>query len=122
VETNQDHERRRFRRVLFDAPVEIVLGDATFTTLLVDLSLKGALVQTPAHWPGGPGTEARITVRLDEGDDVITMDGQVVHQEESHVGFQCLQIDMDSITHLRRLVELNLGDAELLERELSQLG
>ena len=30
-------------------------------------------------------------------------------------------IDLDSITHLRRLVELNLGDEKLLERELSHL-
>ncbi|NQD96622.1 PilZ domain-containing protein, partial [Pseudomonas sp. CrR25] len=28
----------------------------------------------------------------------------------------------DSISHLRRLVELNLGDEALLERELTALG
>jgi len=31
-------------------------------------------------------------------------------------------IDLDSISHLRRLVELNLGDEALLERELAALG
>jgi hypothetical protein len=30
-------------------------------------------------------------------------------------------MEIDSITHLRRLVELNLGDEALLERELEQL-
>ena len=30
-------------------------------------------------------------------------------------------IDLDSITHLRRLVELNSGDAAMLERELHTL-
>jgi hypothetical protein len=29
---------------------------------------------------------------------------------------------MESIGHLRRLVELNLGDSNLLERELENLG
>ena len=30
-------------------------------------------------------------------------------------------IDLESISHLRRLVELNLGDSSLLERELAAL-
>ena len=36
-------------------------------------------------------------------------------------GLHCLAIDIDSVTHLRRLVELNLGDPALLEREVSAL-
>jgi hypothetical protein len=31
------------------------------------------------------------------------------------------QIDIDSISQLRRMVELNLGDSEMLERDLSSL-
>jgi hypothetical protein len=38
------------------------------------------------------------------------------------LGFVCRHIDLDSISHLRRLVELNLGDETLLERELAALG
>ena len=30
-------------------------------------------------------------------------------------------IELDSIVHLKRLVELNLGDESLLERELTEL-
>jgi hypothetical protein len=33
----------------------------------------------------------------------------------------CKEIDLDSISHLRRLIELNLGDQEELERELGAL-
>jgi hypothetical protein len=38
------------------------------------------------------------------------------------LGFVCRHIDLESISHLRRLVELNLGDESLLERELAALG
>jgi hypothetical protein len=31
---------------------------------------------------------------------------------------KCNFIDVDSISHLKRMVELNLGDASLLNREL----
>ena len=41
---------------------------------------------------------------------------------QDHLGFVCRHIDLDSISHLRRLVELNLGDESLLERELAALG
>jgi hypothetical protein len=44
------------------------------------------------------------------------------HAERGQIGFECEHIDIDSISNLRRLVELNLGDAELLERQLGALG
>jgi hypothetical protein len=43
------------------------------------------------------------------------------HTRGQNAGLLCLDIDIDSVTHLRRLVELNLGDSDLLERELSAL-
>jgi hypothetical protein len=46
---------------------------------------------------------------------------KVMHVEGRHVGLRCESIDLDSITHLRRLVELNSGDPGLLDRELGSL-
>jgi len=43
------------------------------------------------------------------------------HIEENHIGLKCHSIDIDSITHLKRLVELNLADETLLHRELETL-
>lgn len=45
----------------------------------------------------------------------------LAHEKGRQLGFYCEEIDLDSITHLRRLIELNLGSSELLERELSAL-
>jgi hypothetical protein len=45
-----------------------------------------------------------------------------MRDEQELLGFVCQYIDLDSISHLRRLVELNLGDGSLLERELAALG
>jgi hypothetical protein len=49
------------------------------------------------------------------------MQGVITHVEGLYIGLACRNIDLDSVTHLRRLVELNLGDVALLERELSAL-
>jgi hypothetical protein len=55
------------------------------------------------------------------GDAVIAMAGELAHVEGSHVGVLCRSIDIESITHLRRLIEVNLGDATASERELKAL-
>ena len=91
------------------------------TCELLDVSLRGALVEVPASCAARAGQPATLTIRLDAGDATIRMEGLVAHREGGQVGLRCVEIDIDSIAHLRRLVELNLGDEELLERELSAL-
>jgi hypothetical protein len=123
MDNNQDHERRRFRRILFDAPALLVREDRDFSTKLVDISLNGALVLQPEDWDGKSDDELRLTVMLDSQESTcIHMEATVAHIDEGEIGLRCRHIDMDSITHLRRLVELNLGDADLLQRELEALG
>jgi len=47
--------------------------------------------------------------------------GVVAHSEAGHIGLTCQHIDLDSAAHLRRLVELNLGDETQLRRKLQAL-
>jgi len=53
---------------------------------------------------------------------VVQMEVRLAHSRDGLLGFECRAIDLDSLSHLRRLVELNLGDARLLDRELAALG
>ena len=120
--TADSDERRRFVRILFDAPVTLKTQDASFASHLIDISLKGALVRCPDDWKAFINDPVELAVSLDETQTLIRMQVQLAHAEHDHIGFICKEIDIDSITHLRRLVELNLGDADLLERELEALG
>ena len=119
--TETHHERRRFRRVLFDSPARITDSRSEFITTLVDLSLNGALLIRPDDWEIESGSEVSLTVLLDDKATRIRMEALVAHQEEDTLGLRCRTIDMESIGHLRRLVELNLDDPGLLERELENL-
>jgi hypothetical protein len=49
------------------------------------------------------------------------MQVKLTHEDPGQLGFVCQYIDLDSISHLRRLIELNLGDQEELDRELAAL-
>ncbi len=114
-------ERRRFSRITFHRPAELDLGAEKATCEVIDVSLKGALVEVPVSFGPAVGQRCTLVIRLDAGDAAIRMEGDVVHREGTLVGVRCREIDLDSISHLRRLVELNIGDDDLLHRELSAL-
>ena len=61
------------------------------------------------------------TISLDDSTR-LQMEVVLTRTRNELLGFVCRHIDLDSISHLLRLVELNLGDESLLERELAALG
>jgi len=119
--TDSPSDRRRFQRIEFDAATELVQGDRRWPVELHDLSLKGLLVRRPEGWDADAKQPFEARVRLAD-DAEVRMEVAMTHEEGDLIGFVCQHIDLDSIAHLRRLVELNLGDDALLERELAALG
>ena len=115
------NEKRRFSRIPFDAEVEVRAGESRWKSALVDVSLKGALVARPPGQEMASGERCALEIRLSDSDVAIDMDASVAHIDEAHIGFRCEHIGLDDMSRLRRLVELNLGDPELLDRELSAL-
>ena len=115
------HERRHFVRVGFDAPALLTTSTAAFSVHVLDLSLKGALIMVPAQAALGQGTLCQLTIPLADTGNHIAMSTEVAHVQGLHTGLLCKGIDLDSVTHLRRLIELQLGDPALLERDLAEL-
>ena len=116
-------ERRLHSRIAFHSPAELVFPDRTISVIVLDLSLKGALISLPADLAIDQQSVCMLHVHLNDAEikDNISMEARVAHCDGARAGLLCLTIDIDSVTHLRRLVELNLGDPKLLERELSTL-
>lgn len=115
------HERRHFVRVGFDAPALLTTATDAFSVHVMDLSLKGALIMAPAQAELETGMLCQITIPLADTGNHIAMSTEVAHVEGLHTGLLCRGIDLDSVTHLRRLIELQLGDPALLERDLGEL-
>ncbi|HET8538701.1 MAG TPA: PilZ domain-containing protein [Anaeromyxobacter sp.] len=116
-----DDERRRFSRIAFHRPADLDVRIAQGTCEVLDVSLKGALVEVPYGFPAHVGQRCTLVIRLDAGDVAIRMEGEIVHREGTQAGIRCVEIDLESISHLRRIVELNVGDEDVLHRELSAL-
>ena len=114
-------ERRHFARVAFDADAQLTTTADRLAVKVMDLSLKGALLRLPVPGLLKPGDPCLLNISLAEMDVGIAMAGEVAHVEGKQAGVLCRSIDIESITHLRRLLEMNLGDPRLLERELKTL-
>ncbi len=117
-------EQRHFTRIPFDAKIRILPtnNNQNWGGQLLDISLNGALVTRADNWPAKIGDQIKLELQLGEDTDThLHMDATIAHIEDNRVGLHCLQMDLDTATHLHRLLELNLGDPELLKRELSEL-
>ncbi|WP_223485867.1 PilZ domain-containing protein [Pseudomonas sp. A-RE-19] len=113
-------DRRRFKRIAFDARSELSQGEFIWPVKLIDLSLKGLLIEKPEPWLGNPDWHFLVDIHLNE-DVEIKMDVMLTHDDHGQLGFVCKHISLESIERLRRLIEFNLGDPRELERELGAL-
>ena len=114
-------EQRRFHRIEFEADCELHWQDQIWPVQMLDISLKGVLLQRPPGWDMPLDEPFEVTVFLNGTEAGIVMAVVLRHVEEQRLGFQVQYIDLDSAIHLRRLVELNLGDSDSLEREFGNL-
>jgi hypothetical protein len=118
--TDSHEDRRRFKRISFDAKTELTQGAKSWPVHLIDLSLKGLLIERPSPWQGNPDEPFIVDIHLNVDIDV-QMEVRLTHDDHNHLGFVCEHIGLESVTHLRRLIELNLADHHELERELAAL-
>jgi len=117
---SDSHERRRFKRIPFDAPTVLTQDDKRWNVELLDISFKGFLIETPDGWNGDRDAVFHAAICL-SADNMIHMKVTLAHEERHHLGFYCPLIDDVSMSHLRQIVERNLGDSTELMREFQKL-
>ncbi len=110
--------RRNFSRVKFDSKVFINCGKLSIEAQLADISLKGALVNPNDRIEIDEGDKCIFEFHLNDSDVVLKIDSLLVYDENNHLGLKFDNIDLESMIHLRRLVELNVGDPDQIQKEL----
>ncbi|GGB49515.1 cyclic diguanosine monophosphate-binding protein [Oceanisphaera marina] len=115
-------ERRLFIRIGFSTPAWLVQADGQqHQSEVKDISLQGALVTVTEPWTVQNGEPVELRLALDGYDQHITMLAYQRFHQPGAIGLECQQLDINSAEHLRRLVELNLGDEALLLRQFEEL-
>lgn len=113
-------DRRKYTRVEFHAKAWVRQGSLSYEAGIVDVSLNGILLDTPDTYQIRADQPAEIVITLSEN-AVIKMRSQLIHSSNHIQGFRIESLDMDSICHLRRLIELNMNDPVAPERVLEEL-
>jgi hypothetical protein len=113
--------RRQFTRILCSIPAELAIEQQVFNVTIHDISLKGVLLFVDTKGLFLEKKLGLLSVKLDDFGAKIIMKVTVAHQKGNKIGLQCNGIDIESVSLLRRLIELNLADDKQFNKELSQL-
>ena len=112
-------KNRHFRRITFAAEVTLISGQNTWTGELLDVAMKGAMVGTEAPLPLSLSGEYSLRISLPGTPISLDFEAELVHSEERCYGFKFISESLETLTHLRKLIELNTGDTEATRSELS---
>lgn len=115
------NEHRKFYRADFKTHGYILMEDGEqIPFVLKNISLKGILV-TLEDERLKKGDACNLRIKLMPSDIEIDTTSILVHEDDGDKGFFFREIDLDSMIHLRRLLELNTPNAGEIEKELAFL-
>ncbi|MCY0964758.1 PilZ domain-containing protein [Parathalassolituus penaei] len=112
--------QRRFTRVPFLRRARIETRGYQMDAQCLDISARGVLLVRPPEVDWALEQHIRITIVITERESIL-MDCSVAHIDDDVVGCACDSMDLESLTVLRRVLELNLPDSVSIHRELAEL-
>jgi hypothetical protein len=112
-------ERRKFQRVPFETEAEINCKEKKSHGKLLDISLQGALIQGKGTIPFETGNVCDLSIHLSGTDITLQFDVDLVHREDNRFGLRFIGEDTETMTHLKRLLESNIGSSEVIDKEIS---
>jgi len=110
-------EQRNYQRIKFNTESDIRIKDKDYRCDLVDLALQGALFRSEQELPVALGGQVSLSIYLPDSSIQMKFVGELIHRQRSFYGFIFVSEEAESLGHLRRLLELNFGNAEQAEEE-----
>ena len=113
--------KRRFSRVPLRALCLMTDQGHSKLVNLIDISLKGALFEITDGLPILIGKKCFLTITLIPALINLDFDAEVVHVNDALVGVRFEQMDLDTLIHLRAVLEANTGAPDRIRDELEFL-
>lgn len=109
-------ERRKRIRVPVQFEVIIALGNMEHRVETINLSLTGVLCVTNPRFE--KNVPCNIRIKLNE-EVKIDLEGKILRVGEDETAISFTSMDEESFFHLKRIMELNAGDADEIDREIT---
>jgi hypothetical protein len=114
----KNEERRHYHRVGFHGSAMLSSGDVTTSVEILDICLAGALLKLSSEVQNMNPFVLKVTL----SDEVsFQMSGSLESRRDGNTALHRDLNQLENDYHLRRLLELNLGDPELVERDVKTL-
>ena len=114
-------EKRRFSRIACCEKVIVQWGRGIVEAKILDISLKGVLLELNGDGDICPNDNCRITLNLKNSDIVLQFSAAVVHSRKQLVGVRFVHMDIDTFIHLRSLLEARTANPDQVMDELAFL-
>ena len=111
-------EKRYFSRINFKARSQIEFDNNTYEGDLLDISLRGALLSFKDTVPLKKKDCCTLIICLHSTDIRLIFEAELTHVHKNNMGFRFLSEDIGTMTHLRNLISLNVGDYDKITDEL----
>jgi|TARA_B100002003_G_C13823595_1_gene405275 hypothetical protein len=111
-------EKRYFSRINFAARTQIEFNSNVYEGELLDLSLRGALLSFKDQIPMKMKDSCTLVISLHSSDIKLIFEAELTHIHKNNLGFKFLGEDVGTMTHLRNLLSLNVGDYDKITDEL----
>lgn len=121
IQGNTRMEKRRFSRVAFAEKCVIEYEGRSFDVTLEDISLKGALVRFQGEIVCRQGDRLELSFLLGGSDIHMKFSAEVVHIGEDTAGVKFVEASLDTMIHLRGLMEARTLDPGKIQNELAFL-
>ncbi len=114
-------EARRFSRVEYGESCVVEYGSVSVTSHLRNISLRGALVELGNGMGCRKGDRCRLLFHLGNPDYLMQFGGEFVHVRGRLTGIRFVEADLNTMFHLRNLLEAITGNTDQLMREIDLL-
>jgi len=114
-------ERRRFSRIIYQVPALIEQGNLAMQATIQDLSLHGLLLKVEDAKPLDSLLPVEVGFSFIQSEQMMQFSAGIVSIAGNVIRLKISNIDIESISQLKRFIELNVGNNELLNRELEHL-
>ncbi len=111
-------DKRYFSRINFTAKSQIEINDKAYSGELLDISLRGALLKCEEQTSAKMNDKCTLTIDLHCSDIKLMFEAELVHIHQNNLGFKFISEDVGTMTHLRNLLSLNVGDYDKITDEL----
>ena len=114
-------EQRRFHRVTFSAPSDLIHHDMTYRGRVENISLKGALISADECIMVPLGDTCTLSLRPGEGDPPIVFTARVMHSFFSMVGVSFVDLPETTETRLFDLMKTITTEPDQLRQEWEEI-